>query len=410
MRVALLLICTALPAGAQELVMAQSAGTSRNPASAPMQMLMFQRGQWSVMLHGQAFLNHVNASGPRGGQKTFSTNWVMASAWRAIGGGTLAFRSMLSFEPATITQRRYPELFQTGETAFGKQLIDGQHPHNFFMELAAEYVRRFGTSNIYLYAAPVGDPAFGPVAFPHRASAAELPQAPLTHHVLDSTHISYNVVTAGAVLDRVTLEGSAFHGHEPDERRWNIEGGKIDSWSSRLRVQPTANLDVQVSTAHITKPELVEPGYQNRTSASISFTLPLARGSWSTTAAWGRVYKEVHDRNLDGVLAESVIHLFQLHYLTARYEVIDRDELFPHPILTVVPRPPQPVRVFRVHAYTIGYSADLLRMSYGTLGMGANATRYQFPTILTGFYGQHPHSVIVFLRGRLGATMHHHMM
>src|SRR6266851_22369 len=275
-----LIYASSLSAYAQELVMSQAAGTSRNPASAPMSMLMFQRGAWSLMLHGQFFLDHANASGPRGGKKTFSTNWMMASASRALGRGTLSFRSMLSLEPATITQRRYPELFQTGETAFGKQLIDGQHPHDFFMELVAEYVRKIGHTNVYIYAAPVGDPAFGPVAFPHRASAAELPQAPLTHHVLDSTHISYNVVTAG----------------------------------------------------------------------SISYSLPLSGGSWHTTAAWGRVYKEVHDRNLDGVLAESVINLWSRHYLTARYEVVDRDELFPHPILRVVPRPPQPVRVFRVRA------------------------------------------------------------
>jgi hypothetical protein len=208
----------------------------------------------------------------------------------------------------------------------------------------------------------------------------------------------------------VTLEGSAFHGHEPDERRWNIDGGKIDSWSSRLRLQPTDNLDVQVSTAHLTKPEVVEPGYQNRTSASISYSLPLPRGSWHTTAAWGRVYKEVHDRNLDGFLAESVINLWRRHYLTARYEVVDRDELFPHPILRVVPRPPQPVRVFRVRAYTIGYSADVFQSAYGRLGIGANATRYQFPAILTGFYGQSPHTVTVYLRGRLGATMSHNHM
>jgi len=386
------------------LVMSQAAGTSRNPAAAPMSMLMFQNGQWSFMLHGQAFLNHTNASGARGGEKTFSTNWVMVTASRPLGRGAIAFRTMLSLEPATITQRRYPELFQTGETAFGKQLIDGQHPHDFFMELAAEYLRPLGRGNVYVYVAPAGDPAFGPVAFPHRASAAELPQAPLTHHELDSTHISYNVITAGAVFDPVTIEASAFHGHEPDERRWNLEGGKIDSWSSRLRLQPTVNLDLQVSTAHLTHPELVEPGYQRRTSASISYTV----GRWSSTAAWGRVYKEVHDRDINGYLAESVANLFTRHYVTARAEVVDKDELFPHPILTVVPRPPQPIRVFRVKAYTIGYTVDLVRTAYGQIGLGANATRYQYPVLLNGFYGEHPHTVLVYLRGRLGFTMHHH--
>jgi hypothetical protein len=116
------------------LVMSKPAGMSINPGAAPMSMLMFQNGQWSFMLHGQSFLNHTNASGLRGGEKTFSTNWVMATATRPLGRGAIAFRAMLSLEPATITQRSYPELFQTGETAFGKPLIDGQHPHDFFME------------------------------------------------------------------------------------------------------------------------------------------------------------------------------------------------------------------------------------------------------------------------------------
>ncbi len=149
------------------------------------------------------------------------------------------------------------------------------------MELAAEYFRPIGCGDVYVYVAPPGDPAFGPVAFPHRALAAELRQAPLTHHELDSTHISYNVVTAGAVFDPVTIEASAFHGHEPDERRWNLQGGKIDSWSSRVRLQPTVNFDLQISTAHLTHPEFVEPGYQNRTSASVSYTI----GRWSSTAS-----------------------------------------------------------------------------------------------------------------------------
>src|SRR5438552_1709336 len=403
MNVLIFVAQTLLSVPQQDLFMSQAAGTSRNPLSAPMSMVMLQSGKWSVMLHGQAFLNHTNDSGPRGGEKTFSTNWFMASASRPLMGGTIGLRTMLSLAPATISNRSYPELFQTGETAFGKQLIDAQHPHDFFMELAAEYIYK----NVYIYAAPVADPPIGPVACPHRASAAELPQAPITHHILDSTHISFNVVTVGAVWNLLTIEGSAFHGHEPDENRWNIDGGRIDSWASRLRLQPTSNLDLQVSAARLNHPETVEPGYQKRTTASISYTI----GSWSSTAAWGRVYKEVHDRNIPGFLAETVFNFLRTQYITARAEIADKDELFPHPILRVVPRPPQPVRVFRVRAYTIGYTTDILRAASAQFGIGANATRYQFPTILNGFYGAHPHSVMIFLRVRLGSTMmHQHMM
>jgi len=381
-----------------DVVMNQASGTSRNPDAAPMSMLMTSAGKWTLGLHGQLFLNHSNDSGPRGGEKTFSTNWVMGMASRPLAGGTLAFRSMLSLEPATISKRKYPELFQTGETAFGKQLIDGQHPHDFFMELAAEYLHPVGRGTVYVYAAPVGDPALGPVAFPHRESAMELPQAPLGHHFEDSTHIAFNVITVGGIAGPVTLEASAFHGGEPDERRWDIEGGRINSWSARLRVQPVRNLDFQISHGRMTKPEQVEPGYATRTTASISYTL----GGWSSTVAWGHAYKEVHDRELDAWLAESTLRVFSRHHLTLRAESIDKDELFPHPVLTVVPRPPLPVRVFLVKAYTVGYTVDVLRNSWSTTGIGANATRYTFPDLLRGFYGQHPHAVIVYLRVRLG--------
>src|SRR5579884_2527645 len=297
--------------------MSQAAGTSRNPEAAPMPMIMTQQGKWMIMLHGVAFLNHTNESGPRGGDKNFSTNWFMASASRPLGGGTFALRSMLSLEPATISGRKYPELFQTGETAFGKQIIDAQHPHDFFMELAAEYVYK----NVYVYAAPVGDPALGPVAYPHRASAAELPEAPITHHMLDSTHISFNVITVGGIVGPLTAEASAFHGHEPDENRWNIDGGRIDSWSARVRYQPTRNLDFQISEGRLTHPEAVEPGYQRRTTASASYTL----GNWSTTAAWGRVFKQVHGQNLNGYLGETVWKFLGRNYVTARAEFADKD-------------------------------------------------------------------------------------
>jgi len=378
--------------------MTQASGTSRNPDAAPMPMFMSSHGKWMLMLHGEVFLNRASDSGPRGGGKTFSTNWIMASASRTIGGGTLAFRTMLSLEPATISNRRYPELFQTGETAFGKQLIDGQHPHDFLMELAAEYLHPAGRGTLYIYAAPVGDPALGPVAFPHRASAMELPQAPLGHHFEDSTHIAYNVITAGGIAGPVTLEASAFHGGEPDERRWDIEGGRIDSWSARLRVRPVRNLDFQLSHGRLTKPERVEPGYATRTTASVSYSL----GGWHSTAAWGHAYKEVHDRALNAWLVESTLRVFARHHLTVRAESVDKDELFPHPILTVVPRPALPVRVFPVKAYTAGYTLDIVRTSSSTTGIGINATRYAFPPLLRSFYGAHPHSVIVYLRMRLG--------
>jgi len=169
------------PAGAY--LMNQASGTSMNPQSWPMPMLMLNPDAWSLMFMGQAFIVDTQETGPRGADKLYSTNYGMFAATHDLWGGSFMFQMMLSLEPATITDRRYPELFQTGETAFGKTLVDAQHPHDFFMGLGLHYAHTLGENTIVqFYFAPVGDPALGPVAFPHRASAEEIPQAPLSHH------------------------------------------------------------------------------------------------------------------------------------------------------------------------------------------------------------------------------------
>ena len=161
-----------------------TSGTDAEPNSTPFSMLMTTKGKWTLMFHGEGFLSETQQSGPRGGDKLFSTNWWMPMAQRKFGKGTLTLRTMLSFEPATVSDRRYPELFQEGETAFGRPVVDGQHPHDFFMELAALYDYKISERTMLsVYAAPMGDPAMGPTAYPHRASASEDPIAPLGHHL-----------------------------------------------------------------------------------------------------------------------------------------------------------------------------------------------------------------------------------
>jgi hypothetical protein len=202
----------------------EASGTSVNPGSSPMNMVHFNAGSWQFMLHGVAFVTDIQETGPRGADKFVSMNWFMGEAEHALAGGTFSFRTMLSLDPATVTDRRYPELFQTGETAFGKPIVDGQHPHDFVMELALDYSHPLGEKTRWeFYAAPVGDPALGPVAFPHRISAEELPQATLGHHLQDSTHVSNEVVTAGLSHGMFRVEASGFHGGEPNENRWNID-------------------------------------------------------------------------------------------------------------------------------------------------------------------------------------------
>jgi hypothetical protein len=254
-----------------------TSGTDAEPNSTPSQMLMTSRGDWNFMLHGVAFLNYIHQTGPRGADKLFSTNWIMPMAERKVGPGTLTLRTMLSFEPATISERRYPELFQVGETAYGRPITDAQHPHNFFMELAASYDYMAGENTMLsFYAAPVGDPAMGPAAFPHRASASENPIAPLGHHFEDSTHIADDVITAGITHRMVRLEASGFHGREPDEFRWDIDSGKIDSWSMRITVNPGQNWSAQFSIAQLHSPEAFVPNEDiRRMTASVMYNRPL---------------------------------------------------------------------------------------------------------------------------------------
>ena len=268
---------------ASMLLMNVASGTSVNPPSWPMPMLMTHFGHWNTMFMGTGYLVDTQQSWPRGGDKLYSPNWFMASAEHRVGEkGAFQVDLMLSLDPATVTNRRYPLLFQTGETAYGKPLVDAQHPHDFIMSLGFHYARELAQETTFeAYFAPVGDPALGPVAFPHRASAMELPQATLSHHWQDSTHIANEVVTVALRHKKVKLEASRFYGSEPNENRWNIDSGPINSWSTRLWFFPTKNWAMQVSTGRIAHPEVLEPGDVVRTTASVAYTRPMASGSWS---------------------------------------------------------------------------------------------------------------------------------
>jgi hypothetical protein len=285
----ILLVCSPVIAQAQAVMSAHSlieaeqqhgsSGTSIEPASTPVPMLMTQHGAWRLMLHANAFAANTQqqANSDRGRDAFFSTNWIMPMAQRRLGPGQLTVRTMLSFEPATVGGRDYPELFQQGETAYGKPIVDGQHPHDFFMELAVLYDLPLSRNTLLsLYAAPIGDPAIGPTAYPHRQSASEDPIAALGHHQQDSTHIAFNVVTGGLTYRWARLELSGFHGGEPDEHRWAFQpspnGHALDSVSTRLTLSPTPDITGQYSIAHITSPESLYPGEdQQRQTASIMF-------------------------------------------------------------------------------------------------------------------------------------------
>jgi hypothetical protein len=383
-------------------LMGRTSGTGANPESAAMKMFSCRVRGWNLMFHGQGFISDVQQTGPRGADKFYSTNWFMGMAEHDIGKGAFTIRAMLSAEPATIAGRYYPELFQTGETAFGKALVDGQHPHNFFMELSVAYARTVGEkTNVEIYFAPVGDPALGPVAFPHRISAEELPQAPLGHHLQDSTHIADEVLTAALRRPKWGAEISGFHGAEPGENRWIIQTGGLDSWSARLSWTPTTNWSAQVSAGSLHKPEALEPGNQLRSTASVTYNRPYTRGDWATSVIWGRNHETDTKRNLNSYLLESLVRFWEKNYITGRAELVDRDELFADQPLLEQQLAATVGTVFRVGAFTAGYTRDVHIVPHVLTGIGGNFTLYKVPEAIQPFYGEHPAAFYVFLRFRL---------
>ncbi len=390
---------------ASMFLMNLSSGTSVNPSAWPMPMVMKPVGSWNTMWMAQAFLNDTQQSGPRGGDKLYSTNWFMTNLEHKVGReGAFSIQLMLSLEPATITDRRYPLLFQTGETAFGKPIVDGQHPHDFIMALGFHYARSLGEhTTLELYFAPVGDPALGPVAYPHRASAMELPQATLSHHWQDSTHISNDVATVGIAYKKFRLEASGFHGAEPDEFRWNIDSGAMNSWATRLWYFPTDRWAAQFSVGHLTHPEALEPGDQTRTTASIEYAKPLPGGSWSTSLIWGRDHSTFTKRDTNSYTLESVLPIRRKNFITGRAELVDKDELFAGEPQIELFLDSTYGSTFRIGAYTIGYTRDIDLFRQVETGVGANIEAYSLPGAIKPYYGEHPLGGNMFVRFRLRA-------
>jgi len=374
----------------------EASGTAWQPQAARHEGIHLMRGSWMAMLHGSADLVYDNQGGDRGDEKVFGDNMGMAMAQRPMGPGTLGLRAMLSLEPATIGKEGYPLLLQTGETSNGRtNLIDRQHPHDLFMELAGSYSVASGNRSVFIYGGLPGEPALGPPAFMHRSSGANIPVAPITHHWLDSTHITFGVVTAGAVVDRVKVEASAFRGREPDQDRWNIESPKLDSHSFRLSVNPTDHWALQASHGRIHSPEQLEPDVdQDRTTASAIYDGTFGdTGRWEGTLAWGR------NRNrpghlLDAFTAEAAAVLGERHVLFTRAERVEKDELFLEP-------DSRAGQVFKVGELTAGYRYDFWRQGHMNTGIGAAGTLSQVPRELRDVYGNTPAAILVFLRAEL---------
>lgn len=373
-----------------------ASGTSWQPDTSPHEGLHQQFEAWSVMTHGSINLNYDRQPGPRGAEKTFVGGMLMTMAQRPLGDGTLGLRAMLSPEPL-MGATGYPLLLATGETADGvSHLVDRQHPHDLFMELAATYSRNItANSSVFIYGGLPGEPALGPPAFMHRISGMDNPEAPISHHWLDSTHITFGVVTAGIVLDNWKFEASTFRGREPDQYRYDIERPALDSFAGRVSWNPVRELSLQVSYGHLNSPEQLEPAVnENRLTASAIYTTPFGDGHlWSTTAAWGRKMLSPGDL-LDAYLLESSMILKNNWTLFMRAERVAENELTDD-------IPSLEGRAFTVGKVSVGGVYDFIRTDHAKFGIGGLVSRYLLPADLKPVYGRDLTGFMVFGRIKL---------
>lgn len=357
---------------------------------------------WMAMAHGYVWGVYTHQSGPRGDDKAYVQSMGMLMAERETGWGRIQFKSMFSLEPL-MKNSGYPNLFATGETAGGEPLVDRQHPHDLFMELAARIdINIANDTRLFLYGGPVGEPAIGPSAFMHRGSARYNPEAPITHHWFDSSHITYGVATAGIATSRFQLEGSAFTGREPDEKRWNIEKPRFDSWAVRASWSPNANWVVQASTARFKQPEASHIGEdEQRTTASIQYAdrrgIGGSGGGLSAMLAFS-AKNRLPGRTLTAWLAEASYDLGEHHTLFGRIENVRNDELFPDHADPLHDRP------FRVTKFQAGYAwrTALDPDERFNLALGGSASAFAKPGALDAAYGKNPMGATVFAKLSLG--------
>ena len=371
-----------------------ASGSSWQPDASVHGGLHSTHGDWTVMSHALLNLVWDRQEGPRGDEKTDVAGMVMAAARRDFtDGSALNLRAMLSPDPF-MGKDGYPLLLAAGETADGvNPLVDRQHPHELVMELSASYSRRLSASDsVFAYVGLPGEPAFGPPAFMHRMSAMDSPEAPITHHWLDSTHIVFGVVTAGWAHDAFKLEASSFRGREPDQDRYDIEAPELDSWSLRASWNPSSQWSLQASYADVVAPEQLEPDEdETKWSASAIHTRRLGEaGWWSSTLAWGRKTND-HGESKDGWMLESAIHPDDRWTVFARAERIETDELESGPGGGHGP-------LYTVSKASVGAVHDWRLGDHTRLGLGALYALNRVPAALEPAYGGDPDGMMVFVR------------
>ena len=372
-------------------------GTSWLPDASPMHAAHFKAGAWALMLHGEGFLQYNRQSGIRGDAQVDLIDWTMLAASRDVAGGRLQLRGMVSTDPWGVGPGGYPLLLQTGESNRGRPLVDHQHPHDLFMELAALYERPLARGvGLSVYLAPVGEPAVGPVAFPHRPSASNDPLAPIGHHWQDGTHITFGVVTAGVFTHAAKLEASVFNGREPDEHRTNFDyaGRRLDSFSARLMLNPGARWSFSSWIAYLRSPEALHPEESlHRVGAAALTVQPLgARGTWASAIIYGANRQLGSGRTTNSVTLESNVDLDGTNAVFIRTEYVRKsaEEL-------VIPSATG-ATAYDLGVLVVGYHRAIAAAHGALLGLGARGSVNLLPAALESLYGsRRPLGFAVFL-------------
>lgn len=371
-------------------------GTDWQPESIPMDGLHYMHNEWLFMTHD--FLNaaFTHQSGPRGGNQIFTTSMFMATAQRDFGEHyTFAARTMFSLDPLN-GKKGYRLLLQTGETANGvTPLIDRQHPHDLFNELAlVQTIVINKDSSIFFYFGLPGEPALGPPVYMMRYSGTYNPEAPISHHWLDSTHVQFGVFTVGYIWRSLKFDTSVFTGREPDQHRFDFERPRFDSFSIRATVNPTPDLSAQISLGFLKSPEQLEPDVNiTRSTASCSYNFVRNKFKGQLTGCWGRNQKHPGTAT-NALLLETTIDLHDKHYFFGRTEFVQKDELF-------TPPDPRFWQIFNVGKLTIGYIYQLIVYHHIEFGIGALGSVIFIPHDLVESYGNNPFSGTIFLQMRI---------
>lgn len=374
-------------------------GTGWSPDAAPMYGHMYHSKNWMYMLHYNLFLRYnkqdLADKGTRGDESFDAPNWIMFMGQRQVGErGLFRFGTMLSLDALVTGQKGYPLLFQSGESAHGVPLVDRQHPHDLFSELSVAYSYALSNkADVFAYIGYPGEPALGPVAFMHRASAMDNPDAPISHHWIDATHITFGVATVGVRLGQFKLEGSSFTGREPNENRYDFDKPRFDSWSGRLSFNPSKNWAFQVSQAYVKSPEAFHPDENvNRTTASVEYAAQFKnKNSLAATAVWG-MNKQKNEDGEHAALVEASYRLNKFA-LYGKYEFVQKsthelnldDDVYGHDL-------------FNVNAFTIGANYDLFNLNKTRVALGTHFTFYNEDKKLYSLYGKNPSALEVYLR------------